>query len=225
MNLVLYNFDSPKTFCIEDYFAIEVEDRLLFKNILSNIKCLQSENLDIAFFDNQKQLEYGKDYVCIIDFFDYEYFSKTIITKLYKDIDLHFKNDIDVQKKVYSINTKIYDFVKNILIDYDIDFDFESELKIEDILKIVSLKPNEDKYQIASNIVNYISFISQLKLYKLVILVNSQSYFSKTELEEIIKIANYKNVKLLFLDNKVNENFDKSITKIDNDGYLFYQKE
>lgn len=225
MNFILYNLDFEKEFYIENYFILEVENRLLFKNILSNVKGLQSDNLDIAIFDNQKQLELGKDYACIVDFFDYEYFSKSIIAKLYKDIDLHYKNDVETQKKIYSINTKIFDFVKNILLDYDIEFDFDSELDMEDILKIVSLKPTEEKTQIASSLLNYISFIAQLKLYKLLIFVNSQSFFSKEELQEIIKIAGYRNVKLLFLDNKINDNFDKSIAKIDSDGYLFFQKD
>lgn len=224
MNVILYNLDFQKDFLIKDYFIIEIENRLLYKNVLANIKGFQNDILDIALFDNQKQLEHGKDYACIVDFYDYEYFSKTIISKLYKDLDLHYKNDIEVQKKIYSINTKIFDFVKNILLDYDIDFDFDSELQIEDIMKIVSLKPTEDKSQTATSFVNYISVISQLKLFKLLILVNSQSFFSKSEIEEIIKIANYKNIKLLLIDNKINDNFNNNIAKIDSDGYLFYEK-
>lgn len=222
MKAIIYNLDFEKEFSFDCYLIIEIENQKLFKNIALNILGQNCEIKDIAIFDDRNQLEIEKDYITIIDYINFEYVSKTALTKLYKNIDSHYKNDFEVAQKINSINRKINDFINNIIGDYDIDFSFDSDFSLEELLKNVSLKPQIEKTFSYQNLINYISFISSLKIYKVIFLFNAQSFFNKTELEEIIKIANYKNIKLVFIENKFNDNFDTHKVQIDCDYFVKY---
>lgn len=62
-----------------------------------------------------------------------------------------------------------------------------------------------------------IEVTGKLKLVKFLAFINAKSFFSESELKEIIKMARYRNVNLFFLDKGITEKkiFDEKLLCID----------
>ncbi len=102
------------------------------------------------------------------------------------------------------------------------DFEFDDIVNIENILKFLSLKPQMEKGLACDNIINYISLSNILSAYKLMVFINARAFFSINEIKEFIKIAKYKEIKLLFLENKFYN--DDIVNKVQIDEDYFVKK-
>lgn len=205
MNLFLYNLEQNGEMDFErgDIVAIETNNMQFFRNILRDLKELPQEMKECALFNGNKQLALGKDYLLLIDYYDTDIITKTINGKVLKKIAMDLDRDahsyLDFQQK----KSNLYNFVLKIIEQNDIEFESSDGPSFEEVLKLFSVTVKLPRDDIYIKMINMMQVISTLKLYSLIVLVDAKSYFKMSEIAELIKMARYLDISLLFIDNRI----------------------
>lgn len=221
MKISLCDVDFNNEIKFEDGYVVSLECESIdyFIKLVNNAKGLNYNAFNII--DGNTNIDLQKDAITVIDYFSLEQQEKTILTKFYKTLDKRFIADIEVVKKLNEI-AKVYESLCNYITeDYNVNFEINMPTTISEYVKFADLKVKGGFSVGVEGLLNFINILSILKTHKLLILVNSKSFFNSAQLSEIIKCCVYNNIKTLFIDAKTNKNHYKNEIKllIDSDYY------
>lgn len=225
MNLYLYNLEQNReiAFGKGDIIAIETDNMRFFRNILSDLKEIPNDYAECALFENDKQLSLCKDYLLFIDYYDNEVITKTVNSKILKQMSQEVERNTSLFLEYQQLLAALYAFVLKTIDENDVSFDSVGGKSFEEVLKLFSVAVKLPREDIYIKMINLMQVISALKLYPLLILVNAKSYFSDSELKEFIKMAKYLDLALFLIDNRITDNkiSDEILLMIDED---FFEK-
>ncbi len=201
MKLYLYDIDYNNEIDFEDgsVLSVECESKEYFSQLVMNCKGLKDNNL--AVFDGAEQVFFEKEAIVIIDFFSLQSVEKPLLTKMYKLLEKVNGNDEYVVEKLRIIvNTfeKISTYVTD---SFNVDLEINPSTNLSEYLKFFDLNFNGENKDVFQNLLNFIDLLSILKVYKILVLVNTKSFFNNLQVDEIIKHCVYGNQKTILLDN------------------------
>ncbi len=185
--------------------AVETNHFRFFRDVAGDLKGISEECKEIAFYEKEKRLLIEKDYFLFIDYYDSETIGRTLNGKVLKKISAGLEEDPAEHLKFSSLLSGLYSFVLSRLDDEEISFDSEGERSFEEVLKLFSVAVSQPREDIFGKILNVIEVAGKLNVVKFLAFINAKSFFSETELTEIMKMAAYRNVKLFFLDKGITE--------------------
>lgn len=192
----IINFD-------ERYINIlEIADKNLFKAVTYNInKCVKDkENKNIIMFDDDKVIDIDKEIFIVNDFFNIDLNNTKVLKLLHKDISLKYNLEYEKENLLLQI-TDVYNDLIDILNLYEFNFTHKEEVNIEDLIKILNIKFDENIYDNPfDNLMYLFDVVSNFKICKVIILINAKLFFNEKELYEIYKVALYKDIKLLLVE-------------------------
>lgn len=205
-----FNFDIH-----QNYMLILENSKLFFK--LSKMLYNQAKGLEGDFILSHKLkiLNISKNIEFMFNFFEIDLNTKKVITEISNQA-LKILKENDFLQEFSIINEKINIINENIKEEIDLDLEYKYELSFEDFIKLSDFKISEDT-SILSSIVIYLDFLKKIKKINLVIFVNIFDYFSKEEIDLLIKDLNYKEYHILFLESKEKYKVNAKRYIIDND--------
>lgn len=200
MNLMLYNLDNcTKTSFESGIIVLEIENRYYFQKIIKSIKGVIFNPLEICIIDEEKLLDFSKKCDVIIDYIELDNSAKAIVNKLHNKIVDDVGSEIDINNDLADMVHTIIMKLDN-LINLDINISFTESKSIKDFLQFLSFIP-ETAEDIMERLLDRIALVSELNLFRLIVLVNPKSYFSDENMIEIYRYALHKNIKLLVIEN------------------------
>lgn len=214
----------------ENYINIlEIQNKEQFKKVSYLINLYSKENdvgNEFMYIINEKIVDATSNIFVMNDFFNIESNTKRILKLLYEDINLKYKDEfgeIDIISKF----DLIYKNIREILMEYDYEFEYKLELGIIDFLKMISLKFDEKNYNTPiKNTYFILDLISEFKISNLLVLINLKSFLEEDELIEFYKAAKQRNVDVLFIESNIDKKIKIYENKliIDNDYDEFIEK-
>lgn len=183
--------------------VLELSQKELFQKIIflfNKYYRYNEEANDIIVLDNEKRLEFSKSVLVVNDYFNIQLNSNKIIKALYNDIELEYnleygENNFSTKLEEVLIN------IQDILSDYDFQFEYKTDLKLSDLLKIIGLKFDEYSYdEPFKNLICLFDFIVLFKVCKILVLINAKIFFSEEEIIQIYRAALQRNIKLLLIE-------------------------
>lgn len=204
--------------------VLEIKDKTFFKTFLTEINDLivnkvETDNIWLINQDGEKAnlFEYA---MIIFDIFNLDFNSKTILNKLYLELNRISSLEDKIEENYKNIIRNIIEYTVERVRELPFECDINKDIRFKDVLKLVGLRINtEEYYNLEDKIMFLIDIINEFKIAKILIIVNMKVYFSSEEVEEIYKYAIYKNVKLLVIENIPNDTklqYEKKIL-IDNE--------
>lgn len=205
--------------------VLEIYNKKLFTNFIEylNEQCNEKAEEDnkIILVKDSKRQKIGKSIFLLTDLFNIELNSKKILNKIYDVIEQNIKNkqDDEINKMVISLRNYLIEEINGI----PFEFNMNSEIEIQDLLKIFNVKIDTSCYiSMIEKIEFIIDIISNLKIAEVLVIPNLKIYLNEKELLEIYKYSIYNNVKLLVVEsicedkllkyerkNIIDENFDE----------------
>lgn len=229
INMKIFSFENEIEFD-EDYVnVLEIEDRSMFKHIISELNQLINYNdensEEIILIEGNKKLDFFNNTILIYDCFNINFNETKILKQLYSDIEKRYRTEYteeDIQKYYNSILLNI----NKILFDYEFEFEYKETIEIKEILKAIGLRFSTQYYnKPLDNIIYLFDVVANFKLYKILIFVNIKCYFKEDELEELYKAAKYREINVLFIesqvDHKLNHLEKKLLVDEDFDEFIF----
>ena len=207
---------------ITPILAIESDNFNFFRSLMRDLKEVDEEGKEIAFYDKENALLLNKDYLLLLDYFDTDVLSKSVNTKVVKQLSCKLEQDVTARLEFMSKLSSLYAFTISRLDDTEIIFESEGERSFEEVLKLFSVSVAQPRNDILSKITNLIEVSAELKLFKLFVFVNAKSFFDKKELFEVIKMAKYHDLPIVFIDNCISGEkiLDEKLLVVDEDFFV-----
>lgn len=200
MKLLLYNLDNNCEVSFDDdIIVLEIENRPYFLKTIKSLKKVCDETSEMAVLSGGKLLDYTKECDVVVDYTNIDNSTRSIISRLYNKMIEEISGELDLSNQMHNILTSIIMHLDN-LIPADLNVEFSEDKTLKDILCFsgLSLKNEESTFV---RLLDRISIISELNLYKLMVLVNPKSYFTDSEMIELYRYALYKKVRLFIVEN------------------------
>lgn len=203
--------------------SIETNNRRFFLSLVKNLKNIESDGREAAFYEKDKLLALDKDYLLLLDYFDTEPLTKTINGKVLKNLSAELEKSPEKVLEFSSLIAKLYAFTLTRLDETDIVFESDGERSFDEVLKLFSVSVAQPRGDIFSKILNLVEVAGELGVFKLFVFVNAKSFFVKNELNEIMKMAKYLGVSLMLVDNIVTKEkiSDETLLCVDEDFFEY----
>lgn len=210
-------------FNVNKVLSIETNNRRFFLSLVKNLKNIESDVREAAFYEKDKLLTLDKDYLLLLDYFDTEPLTKTINGKVLKNLSAELEKSPEKFLEFSSLIAKLYAFTLTRLDETDIVFESDGERSFDEVLKLFSVSVAQPRGDIFSKILNLVEVAGELGVFKLFVFVNAKSFFVKNELNEIMKMAKYLGVSLMLVDNIVTKEkiSDETLLCVDEDFFEY----
>lgn len=206
--------------------VIVIKDVNYFSNIIKIINDSMNgiETNEIFLLgDEEEELKINKECYLLLDLFNIDYNSKKVLTKIYDYIEDNVKNNQDYE--IERLVLKIRNYLIQEINELPFEFTMKSELEITEILKLFSLKIDDENYQtILEKVEILIDILSTLEITKILIIPNLKLYLNDDELVELYKYSLYNNIKLILIEREDNHKLKyERVFTIDENFYDYIQ--
>ena len=193
-------------------FSIQIENKKLYQNILSECINETEEKQLILIDDKNNCCEIEKNILFISDPYNEEINNKKILTKIYEMISKSINENIELTTEMDKNLYKIREIIINEANEFPIEFEALDDIKISDILSLFRLKIDTKSYITIIDRINLIIEIMSIINYNLIIcFFNLKSVLEKEQIIEIEKYALYHDIKLLLIDVNLYDNIENEI--------------
>ncbi len=208
MIMSIFGLENKITFEEGKINVLEIYNKKFFRRMIEILNGEEeAENNEIVLLDNEKRVELKKNVLVFTDLFNIDFNSKKIITKIYNELIESIKKRQD--DELENLTIKLRNYLIEEINELPFEFNINSELEINDLLKAFNLKIDTTCYTtIVEKIEFIINIIANLKMATILVIPNLKVYLEKEEIIEIYKYSLYNNIKLLILENSSNEKIE-----------------
>lgn len=208
MIMSIFGLENKITFEEGKINVLEIYNKKFFRRMIEILNGEEeAENNEIVILDNEKRVELKKNVLVFTDLFNIDFNSKKIITKIYNELIESIKKRQD--DELENLTIKLRNYLIEEINELPFEFNINSELEINDLLKAFNLKIDTTCYTtIVEKIEFIINIIANLKMATILVIPNLKVYLEKEEIIEIYKYSLYNNIKLLILENSSNEKIE-----------------
>lgn len=138
------------------------------------------------------------------------------------DTDLNSKKNLNILNKIFkktyygsldddiaSLKNKAKEIINNISLDLDIPIAVNNDISTDDLFKLFNVRFIDKKENLLESFINFVKVISELQQKNIFIVVHLKEFFTKNELETLIKEASYRQI--IFINIETN-NLGEKIT-------------
>lgn len=208
MIMSIFGLENKFTFEEGKINVLEIYNKKFFRRMIEILNGEEeAENNEIVLLDNEKRVELKKNVLVFTDLFNIDFNSKKIITKIYNELIESIKKRQD--DELENLTIKLRNYLIEEINELPFEFNINSEMEINDLLKAFNLKIDTTCYTtIVEKIEFIINIIANLKMATILVIPNLKVYLEKEEIIEIYKYSLYNNIKLLILENSSNEKIE-----------------
>lgn len=197
--MVNFDFLSGPIILVEDRIQVLcIENKKLFRKIYTAIISGEPEENNIVFSNGYIPFKAKGNICAICDYFSLSY-SSSIIKKLYEQIENHCNSE--QLKETLELKTHMVNYMESIVKAFDYDFDFNYEINLVDVFKIMNLAPVLDKIEALNCLLDYMLIINKYLAPKCFVLMNLHLYFTADEIELFYRDVVDRHIYLLVIEN------------------------
>lgn len=205
MKIVHPLFDKPIEFKENTVNILVVENKVVLVEMIDEL-FLQTNGETGKFIlsHDNIEIEVSKNLELIINFFDMEFNTKKIITKLYAVLENESLSE-DIYNKTMEIKGQIINYAENLFSANKYDIIYNENININSLLKFLDVKLNFINDSLAEKIINYMDILRDLLNINLFVFVGLRSYLNEEDLQELYKYVVYNKYNILLIESQVIE--------------------
>ena len=199
MILRMYNCDHATIDLRENVVVLELERYEIFNKVLQDFIDPVFPARELA-VDDGKSLLGSNSFICISDFLDLSLSGKTLLGKLYKFIDSTVFSNPEERLNLENLISQIKKYFLSVLQCLNTDIDVSPVVDVKDVCALIGLTPFCETDSIAAKLEQYITLCAELKLCRVLVLVQAKAYLSCEELETIYRNALRNRIGLILVE-------------------------
>ena len=200
MILRLYNCEFAQIDLSQYVARLEIEPQKIFCNMLADLATSPETPAELSVYEGEKRVKQSD--ICVIsDLWNFDINSKPLLTKIYKHIESAVYSDIDERMKLDNLIYEVKKCVLQAISCVNADFDVCEETDVKDVLAMLKVQPLFSQGTLAEKLENFTDICRELKLYKLLVLVQARAFLNEEERERLYRRALANNVALIVLEN------------------------
>lgn len=174
----------------------------------------------LSFFDDEKPLKVEKEVEIIDNLFTLTINNRKTINYLYKNLSEKISKS-DKILKFEELAADLFSWLREVRKDTLVDFDFEEELEISDILKLAKISFAERDKLPSGILIKYLDLLREMSKIKVVFITFATYLLSMEEIKHLIKYCYINKISLLFIEKEnILKNEDINLVTIVDDCLL-----
>ena len=174
-----------------------IENRALFRRVVSAFYTGNTEEESIIFSDNLTPFKYKGNVDFIYNYIDLN-FSSALIKKLYTKLSEFSENEM--LSETQKLNEAVFQYLDALNKNFDYDFDFDCTLNLPEFFKCQGLRPDIKGINYEENLIDYILAVQKYSPVKLFVLFTPHLYFDSATLHTIYKELLERNINVFVIE-------------------------
>lgn len=188
-----------ETLSENEVLVLSIENPRIYNEIVGHIyEQVHGGISPIIVSEGEKSLNLSKTAILVDSPFRIDANERSVITKLYHELKENAQSIL--YQKMITLNGQIVSFLNEVVQSVPYIIDSDSELNLEGLFKLYSLKLAVSDATILERLVDYIKIMARLCSYKLFFLQNIKLFFTPEELGMLYEMASYEKINLVLLE-------------------------
>lgn len=201
---------------ISNSTILTIEDTKVFAYLVKLFYQYNEENELRIFNDKQKKLK-ASELMLITDVLGYELNSSTIVKLIYEDLERQLNEKPEVKSMIDKLTSTISELINYELLEHELDLESD-EITIIELFKALGIKIETKSDTIFEKLIECIQVFKNLSKKKLLVFVNTCSYLTPEELNELNNYISLYGVDVLYVEPRQVNGFKQYI--LDEDYFL-----
>ena len=213
MKIKFYFFEEFIDLEVGKLYTITIENRKIlhdFEKYLFNE--FEGNNDYLLLMDNNKIIDHKKNIYFLSNFYDMDLNNKKNLLALYKQIKVNHNDEL--KERFEQLTSNINDFFEFINFESEFDLTFDSNILIDDVLKLGDLRFNNENDDLFNSFISYLEIINNLFNINVFIVEELHKYFSNDDLIKAINELKYYGIILINIEK--DNNFEGFVDEIRN---------
>ncbi|HFU3799312.1 TPA: type II-A CRISPR-associated protein Csn2 [Streptococcus suis] len=199
---------------------LTVEDTQVFAKLVKDLY-QYSEESDVKFFDTNFKSVKESELMIVTDILGYDINSTPILKLVHADLEAQLNDQPEVKSIIEKLANSITELISYECLESELDLEYD-EITILELIKALGVKIETQSDTIFEKCFEILQIFRYLTKKKLLIFVNSLSYFTSAEIEKIVEFINLSQLRVLFLEPRIVINQAQYI--LDEDYFLIAKK-
>ena len=188
MILWAYNCENAEIDLASNVAVLELMRPEIFNNVLLDLTAPVFPAREVAIEDGEKLLG-TNDILCISDMLDLSLSGKTLLGRLYKHIDNVVFSDPEERMNLDNSISRLRQYFLGALRCLDVDLDTSPKIEVKDVCAMFGLTPFCATDDIACKLEQFTTLCAELKLCKVLVLIQAKAYMDDLSLESVYRNA------------------------------------
>ena len=149
----------------------------------------------------EKELDINKKVEVIIDPIFVDLNDKRILNKIYEQIS-HMAYEEENYIRTKELNQYVFEYLLELENKSEYILEINEELDLNYLLKSAGVKSESREDNFLERLLRYIDLLHVLLKKEIIVLVNIRSYLTDLQMEEFVKMLQYKEIAVLFIENQ-----------------------
>ncbi|MGQ7357840.1 type II-A CRISPR-associated protein Csn2 [Streptococcus suis] len=177
---------------------LAVEDTQVFAKLVKDLY-QYSEESDVKFFDTDFKSVKESELMIVTDILGYDINSAPILKLIHADLEAQLNDQPEVKSIIEKLANSITELISYECLESELDLEYD-EITILELIKALGVKIETQSDTIFEKCFEILQIFRYLTKKKLLIFVNSLSYFTSAEIEKIVEFINLSQLRVLFLE-------------------------
>lgn len=190
-------FNSDKTYSLEDFdiLTVVIENKPMLMDYMRYLhNDFRGKERYWRFLKGMDPVDTEDVADFVPDIFSLDINSKKNINALYKLLKKQYYEQLS--NDIALLKGKAVEIVKEISVDFDLELTATSDIKEDDLFKIMDLRFDSDELDEKEKFIKYCQVIYELRGVQLFFVVSMHQYFSEDDLKQIVEELKYRHIKL-----------------------------
>lgn len=206
MKIIHPIFQEPIVLEDDKVCVIQIENKRCYRELLCEIFYQSNHTLEGRFLvtEESKSFDLGKDVHIVTDVLSIDSNQRKILAKLYQRLETDALES-DFYLETQEILANMQKFIALLTDNETIALNFKEAINLQDLFKIADIKIECESIKLLEKILDYLEVVQEFLKPKCIIIAGLKQFFEKKEIEEIYKFAVYQEIRLILIENVLDE--------------------
>ncbi|WP_201777509.1 type II-A CRISPR-associated protein Csn2 [Streptococcus phocae] len=178
--------------------TLVVQDVTVFSSLVKQFYQYEGAN-ELKLFDHQLKTVKPSELLVITDIFGYDINSAAILKMIHADLEASFNDKPEVKTMIEKLAANITELIAFECLENELDLEYD-EITILELIKALGIKIETRSDTIFEKCFEILQIFKYLSKKKLLVLINSGAYLTKSELDRIREYIELSHQTVLFLE-------------------------
>lgn len=180
--------------------VLVIEDVSVFAQLVKEFY-QYDEQSNLTIFDSKIRSIRSSELLLITDILGYDINTSQVLKLLHTDIVNQLNDKPEVRSEIDSLVSLITDIIMAECLENELDIEYD-EITLLELVKVLGIRIETKSCTVFEKIFEILQIFKYLVKKKILVFVNSLSYFSKDEIYQILEYTKLLQVDVLFLEPK-----------------------
>lgn len=217
MKLNIPILDEPLD--LMDMTLFVIEDVTVYANLVKEFY-QYSEATSLQLFEAKHRVIKPTEMMIVTDILGYNINTPTILKMIYTDLEQQLNEKPEVKSMIDKLAATITELIAYECLENELDLEYD-EITILELIKALGVQVETTSDTLFEKMFEILQIYKYLSKKKLLVFINSLSYFTKDEIDKIMEYIALSNMKVLFLEPRKVKGFKQYV--LDDDYFLMVE--